>query len=141
MKLINFRQHWEYVKNHNSITKRGSTLITLLVFMIVALSVTTTAVAILITNSQSGSMQEQGTEAYSAAESGIENAIIQLLRNPNYTGETLSVGSNQAVVVVSGTSPYTVTSTGTRGNYTRKVQAIMDYTDGTLTVTSWKEIY
>ena len=108
--------------------------------MIVALSVTTTAVAILITNSQSGSMQEQGTEAYSAAESGIENAIIQLLRNPNYTGETLSVGSNQAVVVVSGTSPYTVTSTGTRGNYTRKVQAIIDYTDGTLTITSWKEI-
>ncbi|PIY69475.1 hypothetical protein COY90_00485 [Candidatus Roizmanbacteria bacterium CG_4_10_14_0_8_um_filter_39_9] len=128
------------MKNHNSITKRGSTLITLLVFMIVALSVATTAVAILITNSQSGSMQEQGTEAYSAAESGIENAIIQLLRNPNYTGETLSVGSNQAVVVVSGTSPYTVTSTGTRGNYTRKVQAIIDYTDGTLTITSWKEI-
>lgn len=128
------------MKNHNNITKRGSTLITLLVFMIVALSVATTAVAILITNSQSGSMQEQGTEAYSAAESGIENAIIQLLRNPNYTGETLSVGSNTAIVTVTGIGPYTVTSTGTRGNYTRKVQAIIDYTDGILTVTSWKEI-
>lgn len=140
MKLISFQQHSESVKNHNKNSTRGSTLITLLVFMIVALSVTTTAVAILIVNSQSGSMQEQGTEAYGAAESGIENAIIRLLRNPAYTGETLSVGLNTAVITVSGIGPYTITSTGTRGNYTRKVQAIIDYTDGILTVASWKEI-
>jgi len=122
--------------------KQGSaTLITLLVFMIIALSISATSVAILISNSQSGSMIEQGTNAYSAAESGVENAIIQLLRNRSYIGETLTVGNETAEVIVSGAGPYTIISLGKSGAYSRTIQVILNDTSGVLTISSWKEIY
>lgn len=119
----------------------GQTMVTLLFFVVIALTITSAAVAMVITNSQSTTKFEQGLLAYYVAEGGVENALLRLLRNPNYTGETLSVGEGTAVITVAGTDPKTITSLGTVRNFSRKIQLVAEYTNNILSVTSWKEVY
>ncbi len=128
--------------------QRGQALVTLLIFMIVGITVTTAAVVILLTNSIGASKVEQGTISYYVAESGAENGLLRLLRNPTYCGETLPIDSGTATIEVSdggggfsGTSPITITSTGNMGNFSRKVRVIATYISNILTISSWKEVF
>ena len=125
---------------------RGQALITLLFFTAIGITVISAAVVMTLVNSLSVSKQQQGEVAYEIAESGLDNGLIRLLRNPtSYSGETLAVGSGSATIVVTGSgtssSPYIVTSTGTIGIFVRKVQATVTYVNNLLTVTSQQEIY
>lgn len=120
--------------------KRGQALITLLIFMVVALTVTATATVLFVSNSRATTKMEIGLTALSIAESGAENGIIRLLRDSSYSGETLNVGGGTATVTVTGTNPKTITSTGQIGNFARKVEVVVSYTS-ILSITSWKEIY
>ncbi len=121
-------------------TNKGQTLIILLMYMIIAIIVTTASVALVINNSRGTDKLYQGTNALDIAESGAETAMIKLLRDPNFAGETLTIGSGQAVITVSGTNPKTVLSKGTLNNFTRTIQVTVDTSGNTVTVTSWKEI-
>jgi len=122
--------------------QNGQALVTLLVFTIVAITITSAAVVIILTNSIGTSKLERGTNAYYSAESGAENALLRLLRNPNYTGETLTIDGATVVstVGVSG-STYTITSDATSGNFKRTVRVIATFVSNILTVDSWKEIF
>lgn len=125
-----------------SANHRGQTLVILLIFILVAITIATTSVAIIITNAQTTSAAAQSMEAYYAAEAGVENAAIQLLRNPDYTGETIQISpSSTATVTVASGSSYMVTSTGNSGAFTRVLQANLDYTDNVLSVISWQELF
>jgi hypothetical protein len=119
---------------------RGQTLITLLFFMVVAMTLITTAIMLLIINTKGTSHLEGGMEAYAVAEGGAENAVLRVLRSDSYTGETLTVGGGTATITVTGTDPKTITSTGQAGNYIRRVQVIVGYTNNVLLVTSWREV-
>ena len=118
----------------------GQTLVTLLVFIVVATAVTSTAVAILINTTRSSSILGESIKATQIADSGAENALLRLLRDPNYTGETLTVGEGTAIVSVTGSDPKTITSTGTIGNYKKTVQVIVTY-NNTMSVSSWNYVY
>ena len=125
---------------------KGQALITLLFFMIIGITVSSAAVVLMYVNAVSGSKQQDGEIAYQAALSGAENAKIRVLRNPSYTGESnLQIGSGSATIVVtgSGTSvdPYIITSTGTRGNFVRKVQIQATYLNNFFSIASEKEIF
>ena len=124
------------MKNSN----KGQALVLLLTFMLIAILVTSASIALVLNSSVGTSKLYQGSNSLDIAESGAETAMIKLLRNPNYTGETLSVGGGQAVVTVTGTNPKTVISRGTISNFTRTIQVIVDTSNNTLTATSWKEI-
>ena len=131
MKLFSF--------TYNS--RAGQTLVTLLVFMVVATAVTTTAVAVLTNTTRSSSILGSTIEATHIADSGAENALMRLIRNPDYTGETLTVGDGSALITVTGTTTKTITSIGTIGNYKKTVQIIVTYTNNVLTVSSWTYTY
>lgn len=124
------------MKNSN----KGQALVLLLTFMLIAILVTSASIALVLNSSVGTSKLYQGSNSLDIAESGAETAMIKLLRNPNYTGETLSVGGGQAVITVTGTNPKTVVSRGTISNFTRTIQVIVDTSNNTLTATSWKEI-
>lgn len=128
--------------NKNMVKKlqKGQALITLLFFMVIAVTITTASVVILFVTTASTSKLEQGTRSYYVAESGIENALLRLLRDPSYAGETISVDDGSAVVTVSGSSPYIITSVGEVGTFQRTIQAEADYSGGVLSVTDWREI-
>ncbi|MBI3380276.1 hypothetical protein HY029_05990 [Candidatus Gottesmanbacteria bacterium] len=128
------------ILKRSSISNHGQALVTLLFFMIIAITVTSGAVVIILSNSVSASKFDQGNSAYYIAESGVENALIRLLRNPNYTGETLPIDTGNATIQISGSNPITITSVGTLNNLSRTIQVTVDYTNNILTVQSWKEI-
>lgn len=117
----------------------GQTLVSLMIFMVTAIIIITAAVAVIITNSKATSKFYQGIVSYDLAEIGIENAIIRLLRDPSYTGETLVLEDATVEIQVSGVSPYTIISTGTNGNFKRTIQATASYNDNILNISSWEE--
>ena len=128
-------------KNGAWVNQKGQTLVTLLVFMVTAIIIITAAVAVIIVNSKATSKFYQGIVSYDLAEIGIENAILKLIRDPNYTGETLALEGETVETQVSGTEagPYTIISTGTNGNFKRTIQATASYNDNILTISSWEE--
>lgn len=118
----------------------GQALVVLLFYMIIAITLATTAVAVVISNSLSVTQSEQGAHALEIAEAGAENGLIRLLRSTGYTGETLTVGEGSATVTVTGDNTKTITSVGTVSGYSRSVQVMVSIINGVLTVTSWQEI-
>jgi hypothetical protein len=120
--------------------KEGQTMIILLTYMIIAIIVTTASIALVLNSSSGTDKVYQGTNALDIAESGAETAMIKLLRNPAYSGETLTVGDGQAEVTITGSNPKTIISIGTLNNFKRTIQVIVDTSNNTLTATSWKEI-
>lgn len=144
MRLFIFQQHLEYVKNNMNINRirKSQTLVVLLIFMLVAVTIATTSVAIIISNAQNTRSAGQSMEAYYAAEAGIENASLQLLRNPEYSGETLQINSSTTVdITATHSAQYVVTSTGRSGAFIRVLQATFNYTDNILSVISWQELF
>lgn len=121
--------------------KSGQSLVILLVFMTIALVITSTAATINIVSSVSTSQMETGQEVALSAESGMENALLRLLRNPDYSGEILTVGNGTSTITVTGANPYTVTSRAASGDYVRQIQAVVQFANGIMTTTSWHEIF
>jgi len=117
--------------------QKGQAVLTLLFFMVIGLSIITAVVIVVVNTAQAGSNTEQGTLAYYSAETGAENALLRLLRDPNYTGEVMNIDGGTVTIVVNGG---VITSTGRIDNSIRKVQVQTVYNGNVLTVSSWKEI-
>lgn len=121
--------------------KPGQTLVFLLVFMTMAIVVSTAAVMVVISNSHASSKLELSLIAYDVAESGAEEALLLTLRDPSYTGGTLTVGEGIATITITGANPKIILSQGVYNNFLRQVQVTATYVGGILTVTSWQEIF
>lgn len=118
-------------------SESGAAVVALLFLMSISIGIITAIVMVVLNNATAASSLEQGNLAYYAAESGAENALISMLRNPNYSGETMQVGDGSVVVEVNGG---TITSTATVNNSVRKIQVNTVYNNNVLTVSSWREI-
>ncbi len=120
----------------------GQALISLLFIVLIGFTIILAAAILIYNNIQASSIVEQSTKAYYIAESGIEEGLLRLLRNPQYTGtaagQPLSVDSGSVVITVSGGL---ITATGTYNNTVRKIQAQTVYNNGVLTISSWKEVW
>lgn len=121
--------------------KSGQTLVLLLVLMAIAIIVVSAGVIVTIVNSTSSGKLDSGNMAWDVAESGVENALMRLLRDPAYVGETLPVGSGTATITVTDGGTPLITSVGKLGNFTRTIQVSTSYTNNVLSISSWKEIY
>ncbi|MBI5018872.1 hypothetical protein HZB58_01200 [Candidatus Gottesmanbacteria bacterium] len=119
----------------------GQVLIAMLYVMVIGILVTTGAIYALIGNTQSTTMFEAGSLAYSAAESGAENALLRLVRNPAYAGELITITSDQsALITVSTSSGITIVSTGSYGTVQKQVEVKVHYNGGELITDSWREL-
>jgi len=122
------------------IKEAGQALVTFLFFILISLTITSGAIIIIIANSMSASKAQEGALAYYAAESGVENALLRLLRDPNYTSETLVIGTGTAEITVSGGNPKTILSVGQNGSFKRTVSAQATYNNGYYMFSNWKEL-
>lgn len=133
-------------KNTNLLNQNGNALITLLFFIVIAVTVISSTALVLSANMLSTHSVEQGTEAYYAAESGAENGILDVLRNPPITisvAQTMPIGNGHADITISDTIVGTskkIISTGTSGTSTRKIEVDLKNESSGINVTSWKEI-
>ncbi|PIY93814.1 MAG: hypothetical protein COY68_04620 [Candidatus Levybacteria bacterium CG_4_10_14_0_8_um_filter_35_23] len=122
----------------------GQALISILFITIIGMTIISSAAFLVYGNTQSVSITEQGSYAYYVAESGAEEGLLRLVRNPYYSGTPIGqpfiVGLGSAVIEVD-TASGLITSTGTYNNTTRKIQAQTVYNNGIRTITSWKEVW
>lgn len=118
----------------------GQSLITLLVFMVMAITITVGAVTVTIINSRSTTTFYLGDQTLQMAEAGVENAILRLLRDQTYTGETIVVDTGSTTITVAGGTIKTIVSEATNGTFKRKIQAVGSFNNNTFTLTSWREI-
>lgn len=121
-------------------SQSGYMLTALLVFLVVIIIITTTSVMISVSSLRSQTFFDGGSEALAAADSGAENAILRLLRDPSYTGETLQVGDSDVIITVVGSSPQVVTVVADSGSFERTIEVNLNRVNGMLEVTSWKEL-
>lgn len=127
-------------KSTNTKFQKGQTLVLLLVFVVMAIVITTAATLIISTNSTSVTNVSQGMATKHMAEAGIEKALLSLLRDPNYSGETFNIDTGNVISTVSGTTTLTIDSTATNGNFIKRVEVVATYSDNVLTVNSWKDV-
>lgn len=120
-------------------SEAGQALITLLFFMVIGITIITATISILYINIQGTTTIQNAEMAYYYAETGIEDSMLKLLRNPSYTGtySALPAGSGQATVVITSTL---IKSTGVSGNTTRVISVQPTYANGILSYSNWKEI-
>jgi hypothetical protein len=124
----------------NTKYQRGQTLVLLLVFVMVTIAITTAATFIIATNSLSATNVSEGLATKQMAEAGAEKALLQLLRNPNYKGETFSLDTGTITASVSGTTTLTINSTAVNGNYVKRVEVKATYSNNVLIPVSWKDL-
>lgn len=112
----------------------------LVVIVLLVMIVTTGAVMVGVSSMRSTTLMARGEVAHAVAESGAENAILGLLRDPSYGGEAdLRIGEGSATIVVSGSAPKTIVSTGSALGMVRKVEVVVQFASGSWTVESWQE--
>jgi len=119
------------------IYQKGQIFITMLFFVIIGVTIILAETIVLFTNILSASTTEQGTNAYYVAESGIEEALLRLNRNPGYPGGVLTVGLGSAVIQVGNGI---ITAAGTYSNTIKKIQVQTVNSNGALKIVSWKEV-
>ena len=123
-----------------NIKRSGSATVTLIVFIAIMTVVTTAAITTIAVNSLAANRFEQGIVTKSLAESGLENGLLRLLRDPiNYTGETITTPDGRINIAVASDKK-SITSTGISGNFIRTVTVQLDYTTDLL-INTWQEIY
>lgn len=120
---------------------QGQILVILLVLMSVATTIAAAATVVTLVSSRSANTLQQGVSAYYLAESGIENGLLRLLRDPKYTGETINIGEGTTTITVSGDGDKTITSEGKIGNFVRTIEVVTQYNNDILTILSWKELF
>lgn len=119
---------------------KGQALVSLIAFIAFGVVVTGAAVTMAIVNSRTTDIYSTSDEVFATAETGADNAVLRLLRNPNYTGETLTIGTQTATITVTGGATKTITSEGSANGIKRKVEVVGTFTNNVFTPTSWKEI-
>ena len=120
---------------------RGHILVMLLFLMVLAVTVITASVSLMIISSSTTTMYVGGNQAKSIAEAGIENALVRLLRDPSYTGENdLIIGNGSVDITVTGSTNKTITAEGSMDNKMKKIEVTANMSNNILNIISWKEV-
>lgn len=114
-------------------------MILLIAFVAIAMSVITATVAVNIINGRNTRGTEASTDALTIARSGVENAMIRLIRDPSYTGESMTIGDGTATIVVTGTTQKTIRSTGTVSDHSHTIEVVASTSGGIVSAVSWNE--
>jgi len=124
---------------------KGQAALTLIFFALVAMIITSAAVMAIVNNNLTQSKMEQSLKAYTAAETGTENALLKLLRQPDYQGEAFNIDQNTTVTVtlepIENSSQIIIISQGQVGQINRQIKTIIDYNDNVLQVVSTDDIH
>jgi len=121
--------------------KSGQAMVMVLLISVLLISVTTMAVGMVVTNALSTSREESGQHALEIAESGVQEGILRVLRDPSVTlgGLVLTVDAGSATVDITGSGTKIITSVGVFSDYERTVQAQVHLDAGQLVIDSWSE--
>lgn len=121
----------------------GQALVTMLLFVIISVTISTAAMIIILINAKNTSKVEEADMCKAAAESGIEDALLRILRNSSYTVGTYTLtlnGGNINVNVTNSGSSYTITSSGTCNNTVQTIKATASISNNAIANITWQQI-
>jgi hypothetical protein len=126
--------------------ERGVALVSLIIFVAIAMVILMGAITVTVINIQSSSGYSSSETALAAAEAGADNAVMRTLRDPTGYNPTAAspdivpVGAATATITISGTTTRTIISDGASGSFHRRVQVVVTLLNNIVTVTSWSQI-
>lgn len=129
------------MNNKISNLESGQTLVALLFFVMIGIIATSAATIMLFTNLLSGQKFETAETLRQSAEAGGESALLQLLRDQNYSGENLTINNDDVTIEVVGTTNKTINVTSVNGEMERKIVITASLINNVLTVNSWQTVY
>lgn len=131
------------MKNTKGLARRqaGQSMVLLMFIVVTLVAISTSSIMMSIVNSGSVTALENGIEARQYADSGAENALLRLIRDPFYTGELYSIDDGEIEIIVTGQDQKTILVEASVGQSSKVVEVLTDYTDNVLSVTSWREIF
>ena len=116
------------------------TLAVVIAIFFSALALVTTLSFIGIGELISGYQTSTSERALTVSDSCLHEALLQLKRDENYSGDTLSVDGDSCTISVSGFgSDRTVAVTTTSRNTTRKVEVDVTISNGHILLDTWIE--
>lgn len=120
--------------------QKGQALVSLLIIIAVSILAVTSAI-VSASLSSTTAITTISDKVYYSAETGAEEALIKLLRDPTYSGGTFNIDGVAVNIIVSSPSPTerNISSDATINNVKRKVAVKANFINNTLTVTDWKE--
>lgn len=120
---------------------KGQTLLIMLVISGFVMVVLSSALILSVTGSKLTISSADAAAAAYGADAGIENGLIRYLRDPAYTGETISIGRASVVITITGVGPYTIRAVSTAGLSERVTTANITMNSGIMTVNNWQDNY
>lgn len=116
------------------------TILAVLVLLAVTGAMATTLTLISIDANKTEEALRQGEQALLFSESCLEEGLLQIIRNPAYSGENFTMPQGGCEVTVEkNNEEYTIHATGKNAKFERSlaVNAVINVSE--LQVTSWKE--
>lgn len=120
----------------------GQALIMVILIGAIALITVVTSATLVISELKKNIATTFAVSQYEITYGALENAFMRLLRDPNYTGETVTLGSSTCYITVSGdsTKSVEVRCVTTDGKYVRKIGATVTFTGGIMNVSGISEL-
>lgn len=122
--------------------QKGQVLVSILIIIAVAVLAIGTAVVASSLSKTIGVATTSDKLLY-AAESGADEALIKLLRNPTtYSSESISINGTLVQITISRPSATNIVilSSASQDNLIRKVEVSSEFVNNILTITSWREV-
>jgi hypothetical protein len=123
--------------------KRGAAAITVMIIVLaMALIVISTTAMIGTDNLDIGYSAQASNDALLSAESCAEEALVRLSRDSNYSGGSLTIGSAQCSIIITGVpcGNCVIDVEAVRDDYTRSVQVGVTVTGTSIDITDWAEV-
>ncbi len=112
-----------------------------LIIAAVVLTIGITVSLMSIGEGQSALSLTKGEITLNLGEGCMEDALLQISKNSNYSGGMISQPEGICTItVLKAGNSYTVTSTNTATDYRRTIQAVVNKSASNLIISSWKEI-
>lgn len=120
---------------------KGQTLVALLFFVLIGIMVTSVSTTLFFTNLRGDQASESSEILRQVADAGAEMALIKLLRNKNYSGESVVINNSNVTIEVVGGNTKTINVTSIdENNLEIKIQVIVNYANNVLNMISYKQI-
>lgn len=124
----------------NKTVQTGQALIMVILIGMIALIAVVSSTTLVVGELKKNTIATVGIAQYHVTYGALENAFIRLLRDPNYSGETLTLSPSTCYITVAGASTKTVVARCTDGTYVRKIQATVTFSSAIMSVSAISEI-
>lgn len=119
--------------------KKGQALLIVILLSAIVLTIGMVTSSLSVANLQETIIFKEGVKTYFLAESALENGLIRLLRNPQYSGESLQLEGVPCIIEVSQ-EPVQVRAWCDTGQVIRRLEADVSFIDGQMQVSQFREI-